>query len=429
MYNILDGLSKRSMAASCLIIRAQAILLGHEQLQNIEISRIIGLGRHSVGRWRRRWQESFEALLSIEMNEPQAVLVRAIQDVLRDAHRGGATCKFSAQQVVELVSIACESPRDSDRPVDDWTGRELASEMKQRKVVESISVSRVNQLLRLVELQPHRSKYWCFTTEKDHELFQRQVNEVCQTYLGAASAYHQFGQRTACVDEMTSLQANQRMASTLRSIPGTIGRRECQYTRHGTLSLTGSWDVVCGQMIDTTVNQTRNSQDFADHMQRTLATDPQASWVIVLDNLNTHHGEPIVRLIAKLLGIDQAKLGDKKRRKGILGSVKSRRAFLTDTDHRIRFVFLPKHSSWLNQIEAVFGIISRRVMRHGDFSSKMDLKDKLLAFIQYFNKSFAKPFNWTYSGKPTKSNSDKRPRTWREKTKDRKLEQLMALVA
>ena len=429
MYNILEGLSKRSTAACCLIVRARIILLAHQNLQNIEISPIVGLGRHSVGRWRRRWQESFEALLSIEMNEPRAVLVRAIQDVLRDAHRSGASCKFSAEQVVQLVSIACEDPRDSDRPINNWTGRELADEMKKRNVVDSISTSRVNELLRLVNLQPHRSKYWCFTTEKDRELFQQQVNHVCQTYLEASLAYQQHGLRTVCVDEMTSLQANQRRATTLRSVPSTIGRRECQYTRHGTLSLTGSWDVVLGQMIDTTINETRDSQDFADHMQQTFATDPQASWVVVLDNLNTHHGEPIVRSIARLLGIDENTLGDKKKRKGILGSVKSRRAFLTDPDHRIRFVFLPKHSSWLNQIEVVFGIISRRVMRHGDFKSKPDLKQKLLSFLDYFNKTFAKPFNWTYSGKPTKSNNDKRPRTWREKTKNTKLEQVLALVA
>ena len=417
------------MGASCLIVRAQIILLAYQKLQNVQISRIIGLGRHSVGRWRRRWQESFDALLSIEMNEPNAVLVRAIEDVLRDAHRSGAPCKFSAEQVVQLVSTACEDPRESDRPIDNWTGRELADEMKKRNVVESISVSRVNELLRLVDLQPHRNKCWCFTTEKDHELFQHQVDEVCQTYLGAALAYHQHGQRTVCVDEMTSLQANQRRASTLRAIPGTIGRRECQYNRHGTLSLTGSWDVVQGQMVGTTINETRDSQDFADHMQDTFATAPHSPWVVVLDNLNTHHGEPIVRLIAKLLGIDEDTLGDKKKRKGILGSVKSRRSFLTDPAHRIRFVFLSKHSSWLNQIEVVFGIISRRVMRHGDFTSKLDLKEKLTTFIDYFNETFAKPFTWTYDGKPTKSNIDKRPRTWREKTKNRKFEKLIALVA
>ncbi len=234
---------------------------------------------------------------------------------------------------------------------------------------------------------------------------------------------------TICVDEMTSLQANEHRAQTKRARPSQIAKSECQYTRHGTLSLTGSWDVVQGQMIQTTIDQTRNNDDFAKHIAQTIQTDPAANWVVVVDNLNTHSGEPLVRLIASLLGIDQDSLGDKKKRQGILGSMKSRREFLTDPSHRIRFVFIPKHSSWLNQIEVVFGIVSRRVMRHGSFTSQADLREKLARFIDYFNQTFAKPFNWTYTGKPTRSTNNQRPRTWREKTQNRKLEQILALVA
>lgn len=417
------------MLATSISLRANMILLAYRKLQNIRIAEIVGAERRSVGRWRRRWQVSFEALLAIELNEPRAVLERAIIDVLRDAHRSGSPGKFSAEQIVELISIACEDPRQCDRPVEDWTGRELADEMQKRIIVDSISASTVNQFLRTIALQPHRRKYWCFTTEKDRELFQTQVEEVCQTYLNARSLYLNNNTRTVCVDEMTSLQANEHRAISKRARPGQIAKSECQYTRHGTLSLTGSWDVVQGQMIQTTIDQTRNNDDFAKHIAQTIATDPAANWVIVVDNLNTHSGEPLVRLIAKLLGIDQDSLGDKKKRKGILGSMKSRRAFLTDPSHRIRLVFLPKHSSWLNQIEVVFGNIARRVMRHGSFTSQADLKEKLTAFVDYFNQTFAKPFNWTYTGKPTRSNIRQRPRTWREKTQNRKTEQILALVA
>jgi hypothetical protein len=182
-------------------------------------------------------------------------------------------------------------------------------------------------------------------------------------------------------------------------------------------------------MIHTTIEQTRNNDDFAEHIARTIQTAPQAGWVVVLDNLNTHYGEPVVRLVANSQGIDQDTLGDKKRRRGILGSAKSRREFLADPSHRIRFVFTPKHSSWLNQIEVVFGIIGRRVMRHGSFTSQADLREKLTTFIDYFNQTFAKPFNWTYTGKPTSSKADRRPRTWRENTQSKKLKQILALVA
>jgi transposase len=429
MYTILTKLANATTAEKCISQRAQVILLAFRRYQNVQIAETIALERHCVGRWRKRWQDSFEALLAIQMHEPHAALERAIGDVLRDAPRSGASGKFTAEQIVQLISIACESPRDSGRPVDDWTGRELAEEMKQRSIVDSISASRVNELLRSMDLQPHKRKCWCFTTEKDQALFETQVRQVCDTYLSAEAAYQQDKTHTVCTDEMTSLQANERRAETKFPRPGKSGKLECQYTRHGTLSLTGSWHVVLGQMIHTTIDATRNGQDFADHIEQTIQTAPDASWIFVMDNLNTHYGEEIVRRIARLQGIAEDTLGDKKKRRGILGSTKSRREFLSDPSHRIRFVFIPKHSSWLNQIEIVFGIISKRVMRHGSFTNTDDLKSRLLAFIEYFNRTFAKPFNWTYTGRPTSTPNNHRPRTWREKRQNRKLEQILALVA
>ena len=429
MYNILAKLTNATTAQTRVARRARIVLLAYGGDENIEIAETTGLGRHCVGLWRRRWQDSYDALLAIEINEPQAALQRAIADVLRDAPRSGAPGKFAAEQIVQLVSIACESPRDSGRPVDAWTGRELADEMGKRAIVDSISVSWVSEVLRTVKLQPQKRKCWCFTTEKDRELFQSQVGEVCQTYLNAELAFLQNNTHTVCTDEMTSLQANERRAETKLPRPGQPGKREHQYRRHGTLSLTGSWHVVRGQMLHTTIGPTRTGEDFAQHVEQTVQTDPDASWVFVMDNLNTHSSEEVVRRVARLLDIDQDTLGDKQKRRGILGCTAARRAFLGDPSHRIRFVYLPKHSSWLNQIEVVFGIVSKRVMRHGSFTSIDDLKSKLLKFIDYFNETFAKPFNWTYTGKPIRTTEPPRPRTWREKRQTRKLEQILALVA
>ena len=239
MYLILRELSNRRTLPGHLLQRAKIILLGFDRLSNTEIARRLGLERHSVGCWRRRWSQSVEALLAIEMNEPHAALERAVQDVLRDAHRSGSPGKFSAQQIAHVVSIACESPRASDRPVDTWTSRELAAEVVKRKIVSSISTSRVSDFLRLVALQPWRRKYWCFTTEKDEELFQAQVDEICSVYLNAAADYAYHNTRTICVDEMTSLAANERRANSKLALPKQVAKVECQYTRHGTLSLTG----------------------------------------------------------------------------------------------------------------------------------------------------------------------------------------------
>jgi transposase len=429
MHGILQSLSHRRMLSETILERVRILLLAFQKLENSAIALRIGLERHCVGRWRRRWQESVERLLEIERKEPKAELERAIIDVLRDAPRSGSPGKFSAEQVAQVVATACKPPRSCGRPVETWTSRELVDEVQLRGIVSSISISQVRRFLRSVCLRPHHRKGWCFTTERDNAVFQAEVQQVCHTYLTAPEAYHQNNTRTVCVDEKTSVAANEKRAKTKHPLPGHVAKDECQYTRHGTVSLTGSWDVVLGQLIQSTIAETRNAQDFAEHIRRTVASDPSANWIFVVDNLNTHHGEPIVRLIAELLGIDQNELGDKKRRRGILGSTQSRRRFLTDLSHRIRFVFLPKHSSWLNQIEVIFGIIQRRIIRHGSFTSVNDLTEKLLTFIEYFNRTFAKPMTWTYTGRPTQSVPTQGARTWREKRQSKKIEQILALVA
>jgi hypothetical protein len=159
---------------------------------------------------------------------------------------------------------------------------------------------------------------------------------------------------------------------------------------------------------------TRNEEDFVRHIERTIETDPGVGWVFVVDNLNTHCSETLVRYVASREGIDEETLG-RKGKSGILKTMVTRKAFLSDRLHRIRFVYLPKHTSWLNQIEIVFGIVGRRVVRHGNFTSLAALEQRLLDFIDYFNRTFASPFNWTYTGRPISKKKNPRPATWREK--------------
>jgi transposase len=411
--SVLQQITRSTTAPRRLVQRARIILLAFAGWLNRDIAAKIGLARKQVGLWRRRWQQSFDALVAIECRETHAAFRRAIEDVLSDAPRSGSTGTFTAEQVTQVLATACEPPEQSGRPINRWTHRELADEVIRRGIVSSISVSQVGRYLRQAELQPHRSKYWLNTKEKDPAVFEQQVQIVCQAYLEAPGLYFQENTHTVSVDEMPGLQALERIAKTIPMQPGQPERIEYEYKRHGTLCLIGNWDVVLGQMIAPTIRATRTEEDFAWHIHHTIHTDAEAGWVFVVDNLNVHCSETLVRYVARLEGIDESTLG-RKGKSGVLKSMATRQEFLSDRRHRIRFVFLPKHTSWLNQIEVIFGIVGRRVLRRGNFKSLAALKERVLAFIDYFNRTFAKPFRWTYTGRPVTAATVKRPATWKE---------------
>jgi hypothetical protein len=242
-------------------------------------------------------------------------------------------------------------------------------------------------------------RYWLNSPDKkaDPEEFEKRSAAVCQTYAAAAEL-HQQGTHTLSVDEKTGMQALERAAATLPMKPGLIERQEADYIRHGTQALIANFEVATGKVICPTVGDTRTEQDFAAHIAQTVASDPQASWVIVVDQLNTHQSEALVVLVAMLCAI-HTPLGVKGK-SGILKSKATRRAFMEDTSHRIRFVYTPRHASWLNQVEIWFSILARRLLKRGSFTSCADLRQKVLTFIDYFNQTMARAFKWTYKGKP-----------------------------
>lgn len=176
---------------------------------------------------------------------------------------------------------------------------------------------------------------------------------------------------------------------------------EFEYTRHGTLCLIANFDVVTGQVIAPTIGLTRTEDDFVAHVSGTLELDPDGTWVFVVDQLNTHKSEGLVRLVAERCGITDD-LGVKGK-SGVLKNMKTRKRFLEDKGHRIRFVYTPRHASWLNQVEIWFSILSRRALKRASFDSLEALERRLTEFIEYFNTVLAKPFRWTYAGKPLRT--------------------------
>jgi len=198
-------------------------------------------------------------------------------------------------------------------------------------------------------------------------------------------------------DEMTGIQALERAAPTQPMRPGRPERREHEYIRHGTTTLIANFNVATGEVLAPSLGPTRTEADFADHIARTLATDPDASWLFIADNLNTHQSATLVQLVATQCGVT-TDLGVKGQ-SGVLQSQATRAAFLSDSDHRIQFLYTPKHTSWLNQIELWFSILARRVLKRGNFASLAALEQRLRDFIAYCNQT-AQPFKWTYRGRP-----------------------------
>lgn len=196
------------------------------------------------------------------------------------------------------------------------------------------------------------------------------------------------------------MQARERLHPTKPTRPGLIERREFEYVRHGTLCLTANLEVATGRVVTPRVAETRTNNDFVEHIATTIAADPQGSWIFIVDNLDPHKSAELVEYIAGQLGLSED-LG-KKYKHGVLKSRATRSEFLSRSEHRIRFLYTPRHCSWLNQIEIWFSILARRVLRRGSFVSKEDLHRKVVAFIGYFNAVLAKPFRWRYSGRPSR---------------------------
>lgn len=247
-------------------------------------------------------------------------------------------------------------------------------------------------------MKPHQSRYWLNPEIDDPAQFEAEVALICRLYAMALKL-HETGVHLVSTDEKTGIQATERKHPTKPTRPGLIERREFEYIRHGTLALMANFCVATGRVLAPSLGPTRSEADFANHIAQTIETDPEAVWIFIVDRLNTHMSASLVRLVAYCLGMAQGDLGEKGKT-GILASMPSRAEFLSSQGHRIRFVYTPKHCSWLNQVEIWFSILVRRVLKRGSFASVEELRERILAFIGYFNRTMAKPFKWTYRGRP-----------------------------
>lgn len=356
----------------------------------------LGHTRRTVARWCDRVRPLAQSVAQesgpVAVEELERLLLAAVQD----APRPGGQPLYSAEQQCRIVALAVRKPAELGLPIEVWSYRELAIAAEREGIAPGISERTVRRMLHEVDLRPDRIKYWENPKIEDQAAFEGRVRSICELYHSAPDLLA-VGKHVVCIDEKTGIQALERIHPEKPVLPGKAALLEFEYRRHGTLTIIPVFEVANGRILHARVGATRTEIDFAQAVEETLRQDPNAEWIFVADQLNTHKSETLVRLVAKAIGFAED-LGEKGKR-GILANLASRESFLSNPAHRVRFVYTPKHCSWLNQIEIWFSILSRKALRRASFHSLDNLRERLLQFIDYFNDTMAKPFKWTYKGK------------------------------
>ncbi len=391
-----------STSPQFLVIRCQIILAASQGISNYQIARELRKTVKTVRKWVRRWKKANQKLSVLENTDLNPKKYRErILVALNDATRRGRPLIFTAEQVVQIIAMACEVKDASKECTSHRTWKEIAEESVKRGIVDNISVSCVGHFLTQAHIKPHLNRYWLNAQPENPEQFYQESEEICGLYHKAFDLFNQ-GTYLVSTDEKTGIQALERSHITHPAQPNGKKTkpelREYEYERHGTLCLIANFMVATGKIIAPTIGPTRKEDDFLNHIRKTVETDPDAQWIFVMDQLNTHQSESLVKWIAEQCNIKDD-LGVKGK-SGILKTMESRKIFLSDSSHRIHFAYTPKHSSWMNQVEIWFSIITRRLLKRGSFTSLEHLEMRIRKFIDFFNETMAKPFKWTYKGRP-----------------------------
>ncbi len=367
-------------AAQQLVKRARVILMAADGISHQKIAVRLEIHPNTVTNWIKRQNETAGKDIPLHTR-------------ISDLPRSGSSDTFTPEQICKIIAIGCEEPSIYDRPITDWSDRELADEVTKQGIVETISPRHVGRILDKFDIHPHKSQYWLNGTpdlQKDEKI--KDINEVYHTAATTPDPNTLY----ISIDEKTGIQALERQALTKPTRPGKIKKIEYNYERHGTLALLAGIDIAAGHVFGY-CNETRNEYDFVQFIKAVVQGHPDKTKVqLVSDNLNTHKSESLVKYVAQQSGINDD-LGIKGK-KGVLKSMVTRENFLTQSDHKIVFHYTPKHASWINQIECWFSTLARKVIKKGNFTSIEDLRNKIESFIKYFNETMAKPIKWKFKG-------------------------------
>jgi transposase len=283
---------------------------------------------------------------------------------LQDMPRRGRPPEITPLERHQVIATACRSPMDFGFQRTLWDHATLAIAVTSGGLVRSISARTVGRILEDAEIKPHRIKMWCHS---DDPAYQDKMRAIVDLYVRLPE-----GEPVLSIDEKTGMQALSRRRALKGAGPGRPGRFEFEYKRNGTRCLFACFNVGTGNVLGRCTAQ-RKRGDFLSFMDEVASVYRQRRVHIILDNLNTHRDT-------------------------------NQGAFMTEWNqrHGRRFVFYytPTHGSWLNQIELWFSLLTRRILRYGDFDTPDALAEGIMGFIREWNKTEAHPFRWTYEGLP-----------------------------
>jgi transposase len=335
----LERLARSRKAPHALVERAKMILLAEQGWSNYAIARELRVTEVTVRKWRARFA------------------ARPKLSILRDALRSGRPSEFTPEQRAEVVRIACERPKDCKVAFRDvWTISSLR-EAAERELDATISRSEVWRILQCNGVRPHRVRGWLHSSDPE---FQPKVKAICAIYVDPPE-----DATVLCIDEKTGMQALEHNYPLRRASRRGAGRREFEYTRHGTVTLIGAFDVKTGEVFGRC--QRRTAENLVGFLEMLAQRYPTGPVYVIWDNLNVHTGQRWV---------------DFNKRHG----------------GRFHLLYTPKHASWVNQIELWFSILQRRVIRHGSFRTRGALLWAVRAFIAHWNMVEAHPFRWRFRG-------------------------------
>jgi len=383
----LERVRRAASAEQRQALRVTIVLQAAEGDTNQEIAARLGVNRKTTGKWRGRY-----AAIGIDGlgDLPRSGRPRIVEPVARCQILAMACClpetglteAEQAQQaftdmmkqvdvpdhdqqlvkdaVATIANAIAKGLETKDEPArTHWTIASLHQAVLEAEITR-LSESTLWRVLNHAEIRPHRHQMWMHSPDP---LFKEKVTEICELYLNPPD-----GALVLCVDEKSGMQILERRFASRPARPGKPARREREYKRGGTLCLFAAFEVHSGRVF-ARVCEGRTHWDTGCFMQELAQHFPDRSIHIIWDNLNTHTGDHWDR-------------------------------FNKQHGDRFTFHYTPVHASWVNQVECFFSILTRRVIRRGNFVSAEDMAWKIKTFINQWNDHEAKPFRWRFRGYP-----------------------------